>query len=373
MNNKFYFFLKFIPFILFFIGCSTRNENSFIISGKLSNLTTDFITLSMVEDLQTNKTRVIDTLKVNKRGKFNAVYFLESAIYNLTINDNKTVQLAIDKGQHVVITGENIDNLNISGSADTQLLTAYETFRKESLNRLVNSVRDSIKKIKTTTIEENEIADLRELEVENYKQHLNELVQFVKEKMGTSIAIYATSTRWNSENLPFLKELVSRFENVHPNLGITQKLKNRIQLLEKTTVGGTITTIKMPNQFDEIVELATIKGTYTLIDFWASWCPPCRIESVLLNNLYKDYHSKGFEIYGISLDSNKERWLKALEMDSRVWPNVSTLKGFKTPISIEFGITALPTNFIIDAEGKIIATNIHGKVLKEKIEELFSN
>lgn len=373
MNNKLFFYLKFVPFILFFIGCSTKNENSFIISGKISNLTTNYIILSLVEDLQTNKTIVIDTLKVNKRGKFNAVYFLEPAIYNLIINDTKTVQLAIDKGQNIDISGENVDNLNINGSLDTKLLTAYETFRKESLDRLVNFVRDSIKKLKTTTIEEIEIADLRELEVENYKRHLNELVQFVKEKMGTSIAVYATSPRWNSENLPFLKELVTRFENVHPKIEITQKLKNQIQLLEKTAVGSPITGIKMPNQFGEIVELDSIKGTYTLVDFWASWCPPCRIESVLLNNLYKEFNSKGFEIYGISLDSNKERWLKALEMDHRIWTNVSTLEGFKTPISIEYGISALPTNFIIDSKGKIIASNIHGKALKEKIKELFIN
>lgn len=372
MHHKFYFFLKFIPFILFFIGCSKKNENSFIISGKVPNLTTEFIVLSMVEDLQTNKITVIDTLKVNKRGKFNGVYFLEPAIYNLTINANKKIQLAIDKGQNIVITLEEPENLNISGSVDTQLLKAYETFRKESLNRLVTSVRDSIKKLKTTTIEENKIAELRQLEVENYKKHLNELIQFVKEKMGTSIAIYATSSRWNSENLPFLKELVTRFENEHPNLGITQKLKNRIQLLEKTAVGSVIKGIKIPNQFGEIVALDSIKGTYTLVDFWASWCPPCRTESILLNNLYKDFNSKGFEIYGISLDSNKERWLKALEMDNRIWPNVSTLEGFKTPISIEFGITALPTNLLIDANGKIIASNIQGKPLKEKIEELFA-
>jgi thiol-disulfide isomerase/thioredoxin len=121
-----------------------------------------------------------------------------------------------------------------------------------------------------------------------------------------------------------------------------------------------------------IIELDSVRKKYTLIDFWASWCPPCRTESSLLNSLYSNYNSKGFEIYGIYLDSKSESWLKAIEKDQRIWPNVSSVEGFKTPISIEFGITALPTNFLIDETGKIIASNIHGKQLKTKIETLFN-
>ena len=298
---------------------------------------------------------------------------MEPDIYTLSFDDKKTIPLAINKGQHIVLKGDNLDDLKITGSSDTQLLNDYESFRKESLNRLVKSVRDTIKKLKKENVRENEIAELREVEVENYEQHLDELTQFIKEKMGTSIAIYATSTRWNNKNLPFLKELVSTFENEHPEIEITKKLKNKIQLLEKTSIGNIVSNIKIPNQLGELISLDSIKGTYTVIDFWASWCPPCRTESTLLNELYKAYNSQGFEIYGISLDSNKERWLKALEMDNRIWINVSTAEGFKTPVSIEYGITALPTNFLIDAEGKIIASNIHGKHLKAKIEELFSD
>jgi thiol-disulfide isomerase/thioredoxin len=373
MRYKFYLAFSFISFVLLFNGCTPKNENSFIISGNVPNLTNDYILLSHVQDFQTNKTVLIDSLKVNKRGKFNAVYFLEPGIYTLSFDNKKTVPLAINKGQHIVLKGDNLDDLKISGSSDTQLLNDYESFRTASLNQLVKSIRDTIKKLKKEKIRENEIAELREIEVENYEHHLNELVQFIKEKMGTSIAIYATSTRWNSKNLPFLKELVSKFEKEHPQIEITKNLKNKIQLLQKTSIGSVVSNIKIPNQLGEIIQLNTIKSTYTLIDFWASWCPPCRTESTLLNELYTTYHSKGFEIYGISLDSNKDRWLKALEMDNRIWTNVSTVEGFKTPVSIEYGITALPTNFLIDANGKIIASNIHGKYLKAKIEELFKH
>jgi thiol-disulfide isomerase/thioredoxin len=364
--------LIFVLFFIIFSSCKDKNEASFSISGKVLNLKENYVVLSIVDDFQNNTTTVIDTLKINKKGEFNSVYFLEPALYNLTFDTEKTVLLAIDKGQHIVLNGKNIEAITVKGSVDTDLLNAYEDFRKESLNRLVNSVRTQIKEVQKTASEQ-EIAELRELEVENYKKHINELTAFIKEKMGTSIAIYPTSIRWNGEeNLLFYKELITRFEEKYPTIAITTKLKQRVQLLEKTSVGRVISNIKMPNAAGTIIELDSIHKKYTLIDFWASWCPPCRAESSLLNELYANYNKKGFEIYGISLDSKTESWLKALEKDQRIWPNVSTVEGFKTPISIEYGITALPTNFLIDETGKIVATNLHGKHLKAKIETLFN-
>lgn len=358
--------------IILLNGCTKKNNDTFSISGNVLNLKENYVVLSIIDDIQNNYSTVIDTLIINKNGEFNSVYFLEPAIYSLNFDDKKTVLLAIDKGQHIVLKGKNIENITIKGSPDTDLLNAYETFRNESLNRLVKSVRNQIKEAQKTA-SENEIAELRELEVENYKKHINELTNFIKDKMGTSIAIYPTSIRWNGEeNLLFYKELTTNFEEKYPYIEITKKLKQRVQLLEKTSIGSIISNIKMTDANGTIIELDSVRKKYTLIDFWASWCPPCRTESKLLNELYDNYNSKGFEIYGISLDSKSESWLKAIEKDLRIWPNVSSVEGLKTPISIEFGITALPTNFLIDETGKIIATNIHGKQLKTKIEMLFN-
>tara|TARA_R110001583_G_scaffold176620_1_gene331360 strand:- start:10546 stop:11667 length:1122 start_codon:yes stop_codon:yes gene_type:complete len=359
--------------ILLFSSCTSKETGNFSISGKITGLNNNYILLSKVDDIQKNTNTIVDSLKVNNKGEFNSVYFLEPNIYNLTF-DSKTIQIAVDKGQNIVINGNTIEDLKVKGSIDTQLLYDYEAFRKESLNRLVNTVRNEIRELKKTEINELKIAELREVEVENYEKHLNELIDFVKNNMGTSIAIYHSSTRWNTgENLPFLQLLVSNFEEKHPTIEITNKLKNKLHILEKTNVASIVSNIEMPNKNTDLISLNTIKGTYTLVNFWASWCPPCRAESVLLNELYNSFHSKGFEIYGISLDSKRENWLKAIEKDKRVWPEVSTVEGFNTPVSIEYGITALPLNFLIDSTGKIIAVNIHGTTLKEKITELLSN
>ncbi|NJM52883.1 MAG: TlpA family protein disulfide reductase [Blastocatellia bacterium] len=126
----------------------------------------------------------------------------------------------------------------------------------------------------------------------------------------------------------------------------------------------------MPNQNGEIIALNSLKAKYILIDFWGSWCAPCRRESGELNELYQKYSPKGFEIYGVGLESEKEAWLKAIEQDKRIWTNVSTFQEFATPVTFDFAVTSLPANFLIDEEGRIIAKNLHGKELREMLEKI---
>ena len=368
-KNLFYTFLAITSFLL--VNCSPKETPTSSISGTIVNLEKNYVILSKVEDIQQKITTVIDTILIDESGGFQIKNLQTPNIYNLTFNDKKNIQLAIDNNQTVVIKGTNLDSLTISGSKDTELLLAYENFRKESLSRLVYSVRKEISNLKKEKASEEKIVTLRSLEIENYNKHLAELNVFIEEKMGTSIAIYPTSIRWNGENLAAYTKIVLNFKAVHPTSEITSKLEKRIALLQKTAVGSIVSNIEMPTKEGTLIELKNIKRTYTLIDFWASWCPPCRSESKMLSELYSTYNSKGFEIYGISLDAKKQRWLDALEKDNRVWSNVSTVEGFKTPVAIEYGITALPTNFIINAEGKIVASNIHGKHLKKFVESLF--
>lgn len=368
-SNLFNTFLLLISLAI--VSCSTKQENNASISGSILNLEKNYAILSKVESIQQKTTTVVDTILIAENGEFHIKNLQTPNIYNLRFNNKKEIQLALDKGQNIIIKGSHIDSLTITGSTDTELLMAYEKFRKESLNRLVYSVRKEISKLKKEGASEEKIGELRTLEIKNYNKHLAELTEFIQKNMGNSIAIYPTSIRWNGENLAAYKTIVSNFKAAHPTTEMTSKLENRIALLQKTAIGSLVSNIKMPAKDGILIELNQVKGNYTLVDFWASWCPPCRSESNMLSELYATYYSKGFQIYGISLDSKKQRWIDALEKDNRTWPNVSTVEGFKTPVAIAYGITALPTNFIVNAEGKIIASNIHGKELKAFIEGLF--
>ena len=120
-------------------------------------------------------------------------------------------------------------------------------------------------------------------------------------------------------------------------------------------------------RFSELVE----KGKVTLLDFWASWCIPCIQESKELKELYKTYHEKGFNIVSVSLDTDKQKWLHAIQKHDLPWIHISTLKGFKDPGAIEYAVQAIPYVILIDRDGNIINQNQHGYILHNAIKEQF--
>lgn len=116
----------------------------------------------------------------------------------------------------------------------------------------------------------------------------------------------------------------------------------------------------------------TAKNKYTFIDFWASWCVPCRAQGRELIPLYEKYKAKGFGVIGISLDTNPAAWKKAIGADQYTWTNLSDMKGFDSEMVKKYGITAIPRNFLIDHKGAIVAMDLHGKELEAKLIELFN-
>ncbi|WP_082794000.1 peroxiredoxin family protein [Roseivirga seohaensis] len=119
----------------------------------------------------------------------------------------------------------------------------------------------------------------------------------------------------------------------------------------------------------QTIQLSELKGKYTLIEFWASWCGPCRAFNPELVELYND---QGFEILGVSLDSNKEKWEKAIEKDGLTWPNVSDLKGDNNEAAMIYGVRDIPDNFLIDENGIIIDRFIRGEKLQMRLKQLFN-
>ena len=124
----------------------------------------------------------------------------------------------------------------------------------------------------------------------------------------------------------------------------------------------------------ETLALNDIKAKVTVIDFWASWCKPCRVENPNVVKMYKKYHNEGLEIIGVSLDNNsqKERWVKAIAQDGLTWPQISNLKGWQEPVAVQYGVRSIPATFVLDESGKIVATSLRGKALEDKVAELLA-
>lgn len=121
-----------------------------------------------------------------------------------------------------------------------------------------------------------------------------------------------------------------------------------------------------------MVSLKENLGKVTLIDFWASWCAPCREENPNVVALYNELHSKGLNIISVSLDNNSDKWKHAIAEDKLTWTQVSNLKEMADPIALQYNVTQVPTTFLLDSKGKIVAVDLYGDDLKEKIKELLA-
>ncbi len=144
----------------------------------------------------------------------------------------------------------------------------------------------------------------------------------------------------------------------------------QIAKLESTAIGQIAPNFTITTPEGESISLYDIKGKVKLIDFWASWCGPCRGENPHVVEIYKEYHPKGLEIFGVSLDNNKEAWVKAIADDGLVWKHGSDLKGWQSAPAQLYGVTGIPHTVLLDENNKIIAKNLRGDELKQKIAEL---
>jgi peroxiredoxin len=150
-------------------------------------------------------------------------------------------------------------------------------------------------------------------------------------------------------------------------------IQNYVSILQQTAIGSEALDFTQLTPEGNSVSLSDFRGKYVLIDFWASWCGPCRKENPNVVNVYNKYHNDGFEVLGVSLDQNKENWLKAIESDGLVWTQVSDLKGWSNEVANQYGIKSIPSSLLIDPNGIIIGKNLNGAELEFAIKEIFSS
>ena len=202
-------------------------------------------------------------------------------------------------------------------------------------------------------------------------QHEHEIrLDFIKTHPASYISARELLQMTNNEFLTESKKLFSALDEKVQQSAQGKEVAARIALLSKIETGNMALNFTQDGLDGRQVSLASYRGKYVLLEFWASWCGPCRGENPNLRAQYALYRNKGFEIIGVSLDHDKDAWKKAIEKDQLPWIHVSDLQGWKNAVSTSYGIMAVPANFLIDPQGRIVAQNLRGDALNKKLQEI---
>lgn len=370
MIKKFLFLICTISLV----ACSSDKKN---ISGTISNAEDgQWIYL---EKLSQSNTQRVDSCQINNE-KFSFNYKAgEINFFRIALSKKNYGLIAYQDGDTVVFNAEasSLFNFKASGTSEVEGNT--------KLLEIINSIQpktDSLRVIYQESVgTEQESIVLKRIR-QRYDtiilQQKNDFKKFIDENPKLFINLIALQQLGNvTENFNYYKKVSSRLDSIYPNNIWVNDIKEKVQSEENTAVGAEAPNFIINDIEGRPFELQSLRGSYVLLDFWASWCAPCRRENPLIVELYKKYNSNGLEIIGISLDDvtqksdAREDWLKAVEQDGLEWKQLSQLQGFTSPVCLDYGISSIPSTFLIDKNGVIIARNLRGTILANKLKEIF--
>ena len=201
-------------------------------------------------------------------------------------------------------------------------------------------------------------------------QSRKQIVDFAKANAKSVVAPYLIMRNsWQFE-LPELEEMAGAMDTCLNGSQYMQAIKKRVDILKSVQVGQIAPEFEMNDSTGTAVKLSSLKGKILLLDFWASWCSPCRAENPNVVKAYEAYKTKGFDVLGCSFDQNREKWMKAVKDDHLAWNHVSDLRGWANAAGKLYGVNSIPANVLLDKDQKIIARNLHGEELMKKLEEI---
>ncbi len=296
-------------------------------------------------------------------------YYISS---NLLRNNNKPPTLIFlePTKMNMTLSVDDIENVVLENSESQNEYLEYKKADKV--------YRDKVDSIYGVAVQNKEDAALqKKLEDEMYDVDSMEcdlISEFVAQHRNSTVSAYLISGKFMSRG--DFGRARTLFDQLSPDIQsstIGQQIDEVLSKVSLTEIGAQAPGFTQENLHGQEISLSDYAGKYVLVDFWASWCSPCRQENPIVRQVYNKYKDDNFEIIGISLDKDKSQWQKAIEMDQLTWPQLSDLNGWDNEVSKAYGVRSIPDNILIDPEGRIVAKGLRGEELGDKLKSIFGH
>ena len=364
------------------ISCNKAGENEYIVTGTIKGIADGkSVTLEMQDE--TGQLKAVDTVRIEK-GKFtfkgNAK---EPEMYLVQVETVEgKIPFILENGDiDMVINKDSVNITKVTGTYNNEELNSYKEKGIVIQKKMMKFQQDNMVKMNQAQ-QTKDTAVMKNLQKE-YSKFQEEFIKQSDDYVGSHPKAFISTLIIEgmfNQMAPDVAKITKFYNGLDKEVKDTKhgkaiktkldKLGKPLPSAVKIEIGTQAPEFSAPNPEGKTITLKESLGKITVIDFWASWCKPCRAENPNMVALYAEFHTKGLNILSVSLDEDAAKWKEAIAKDKLTWAHVSNLKDFNDPIAVTYGIKLIPSTFVLDASGKVVAKDLRGTELRAKVIEL---
>jgi peroxiredoxin len=351
-----------------------QNGWTITVSGKVSNPQEGKI---MIQEIKNGAFGWQDTVNLKSNATFSKVVKLnQPGYYKLNFYNKQVVDLILYKSNVVINVAGNDPSgaVEIQGSPEIDVIYKVTQLLQnaESSPVITKMNADFAKAVQAK--DDEAIASIQEAYMQEIKRSHDQVAQLLKAQpasLGVINFLQNNNAMDRDKYIDVYINAADKAKKEWPNSEYATEFNAAVSKMKTTAVGQVAPEIALPDTTGQVVKLSSMKGKYVLVDFWAKWCGPCRQENPNVVKAFNKYKDKGFTVFGVSLDRTKQDWIKAINEDRLTWTHVSDLKFWQSEAAKTYNVTGIPFSLLLDPNGVIIAKNLRGKALDNKLAEIF--